>query len=82
MCYFHVNAILSITTATRMIDRAGEVSAGSREEKRNVEICFFIYTKCIFLTPPTLKHTPMHTDKNETIYSSVAPQKTNRRPKT
>lgn len=32
MCYFHVNAIPSITVATQVIDRAGEVG-GDRKER-------------------------------------------------
>lgn len=39
MCYFHVNAIFSVTMATSMIDRAGQVGGGRKERENNF---FFI----------------------------------------
>jgi len=82
MCYFHVNAIVSLGMATRMIDRAGKVRAGRRERKKDGNVEVFFNFKCIFLTLPTHKHTLMHKDKNKTIYSNVEPLQNNRRPKT
>lgn len=72
MCYFHVNAILSVPMATSMIDRAGKVGGGSKNKRKYIYIYFF--NQMHLLNPSTSKiHTLVHKDKNATIYSSVAP---------
>ncbi len=36
MCYFHVNAIPSVTMATSMIDRTGKVRGGQERKRKEV----------------------------------------------
>lgn len=84
MCYYHVNAILFITTATRMIDRQEKVREGGKERENK---CLYKknYTKCIILTP--LPHKLMHDDKKREKKRCIdllhsGPPKIIKRPKT
>lgn len=78
MCYFHVNAIFSVTVATSMIDRAGQVGGG-RKERENKCLGFFYKPNAQNPLNPSMQqmHTLAHKDKK---FSNLLQKKPNKKP--